>query len=294
VNGHVITLRQVRHRIGPAYERYLDRKQELAELRDKTLRDLVLRRLVVDESTRIGVVPDAEDLERHEERERLEAKRRGSTLEQMFRDFGMTRREWEENAREEIFWQRGSWYLTGRFPPYAYHEDRYRPAVDTWVGPAEVVAWGERHAEELGAPTSLHLRILDFRARAFGGAAASAGDALARARAAAEAAAARLAAGEAIEEVVRPGADGTPAPGGGLVGPVLPDGSIAGGTLRKEYLPWAFAPERKVGEVSEPLAVGEGWVILRLEQRTGARLPDPEAWAPAVTARLDGIRAAAA
>jgi hypothetical protein len=294
VNGHVITLRQVRHRIGPAYEQSLDRKEALAELRDKTLREIVLRRLVADESTRIGVVPDAEDMERYEERQRLEAKRRGSTLEQMFRDFGMTRREWEEKAREEIFWQMGTGYLTGRYPPYAYREDRYRPAVDPWVGPGEVVAWGERHAAELGAPASLHLRILDFRARAFGGPAVAGGDALARARAAAEAAAGRLAAGEPIEEVVKPGADGTPAPGGGIVGPVLPDGSITGGTLRKEYLPWAFAPERRVGDVSEPLAVGEGWVVLRLEQRTGARLPDPEAWAPAVSARLEEFRAAAA
>ena len=61
VNGKIITLREVRHAMGPAYDQGLNQRDELAAYVAARVRDLVIRRLVVEEAKRIGFASSDED-----------------------------------------------------------------------------------------------------------------------------------------------------------------------------------------------------------------------------------------
>jgi hypothetical protein len=265
VNGKVITIAEVRHRIQDSYDRNLDQRDLLAVQVNKEVGNLVLQRLVIDEGTRVGIdVTDAE-MEENEEWAKKAAKERGDTLELYLQNIGISRDEWSRIQRDRFLELRSRGYLTGRFPDRAYDVDRFRPSVETWVRPSEILAWGRRNRADIERPESVTLRFLyllriDFPdAERFEGVA---GD-LER----------RFRAGEASVAGL-----GRPFPGtgeGGLHPPVT-----RASRLRQEYLDWAFAPGRAAGDVSERFLTSGGLVVLRLEGRTEAGIPDVDEWGP--------------
>lgn len=287
VNGSVITLREVRHAMGPAYEQYLDRREELAAFVNARVKDLVLRRLVIEEGKRIGFASSDEDLERETERAERKAAEAGSTLEQTLRDLGMTRREWDDRTRDDILYQRALFYFTGQFPDRFYAEDRYRPAVDFYVSPGEIRAYGARHGAELGVlrPAEATLRFIDLRVDAFRGAGVTDAEAWRRCERAMDGAEERIRDGESFADVAKAVSMGPEAPRGGLAGPFRRDSP-----LREEFLAWAFREGRKDGDLSPRFRLPSGLVLVRMERLEPERTSPIEEWAPAVRARLVDLK----
>ena len=281
VNGKVITLRQVRHRMGPAYEQYLDRRDDLARLVHARARDLVEQQVVVEEAKRVGLRVTDEDMDRDEEQQEMEAAKKGDTVEQYLHDMGMTRREWDENRRNDIYYGRARYYFTGEAPARFYAEDRFRPRVDIFVTPDEVRAFGEAHRAEIETPESAAIRVIDLRRDSFREAGSDDEEAWRRCGLAMDAVEERLRAGEPFADVARQVSQGPEAPRGGLMDPFGREGSI-----RPEYREWAFADGRKEGEVSPRMRLPTGYVILSLEKREAARSPAIEEWGPRVRASL--------
>ncbi len=290
VNGQVITLGQIRHELGPSYEQYLDRREVLDGIVKKKVRDLVLRRVVAAEGKRVGVSVNDEDMERDEEREARRAAAAGSTIEQMIRDFGITRREWDENRRDKILFMRSQAYFLGMFPDVAYNADRFRPGVEAWVSPAEVRAWGERHRPVLDRPRTATVRILYLCAEDFAPPGGGVEEGWRVCRAALDGFLERLRAGEPFADLADLGRRFPGAGPGGLYPPV----TSASGDLRSQYREWAFADERSEGDVSPPMKVPAGYVVLRLEKREDAASPDIEEWGPLAHAEIEGRRRALA
>ena len=286
VNGHVIPLGQVRHDMGPAYDQYLDRRDVLTGFVNKKVRDLVLRTIVTGEGKRVGLSVNAEDMERDEERQAKQAAAAGSTIEQTIRDFGMTRREWDENRREKILFARSQAYFMGLFPDFAYNADRFRPGVESWVSPAEVRAWGERHRTDLDRPRTATVRILYLCAADFAGPGVSDDEAWRRCSAALDALEERLKAGDSFATVADLGRRFPGAGEGGLYPPV----TSTSGDLKSQYREWAFADARRPGDVSPRMKVPAGFVVLRLEKREDAASPDIEEWGPMAHAEIEGRR----
>ena len=290
VNGRVITLAQVRHDMGPAYEQYLDRRDVLAGFVAKKVRDLVQRRIVIDEGKRIGLSVIDEDMDRDEEKEARKAAAAGTTIEQNLRDFGMTRREWDEARRERMLYQRSQAYIMGLFPDFAYDVDRYRPSVDAYVSPSEIRRWGKRHRAVLDSPKTVSLRILFLVAEDFSPAGGTVDDAWRLCGEALDAVEKRLEAGEPFAAVTALGRRFPGAGEGGLYPPV----TSASGDLRSQYREWAFAPERKAGDRSGRMKVPAGFVVLFVEGIAEARSPDIEDWGPVAHAEIEGRRRALA
>lgn len=290
VNGEVIPLGRVRHDMGPAYDQYLDRREVLAGFVTKKVRELVLRRLVVAEGKRVGLTVSEEDMDRDEEREARRAKAGGSTIEQMLRDFSMTRREWDETRREKILYFRAQYYLLGQFPDFAYATDRFRPSVEAWVSPAEIRAWGARHRADLDRPRTATVRILYLCAEDFAQPGDDADAAWRRCTAALDALEERIRAGEPFAALADLGRRFPGAGEGGLYPPV----TASSGDLKSQYREWAFSDERKEGDVSPRMKVPSGWVVLRLEKREDAASPDIEEWGPIARAEIEGRRRALA
>jgi hypothetical protein len=290
VNGQVIPLGQVRHAMGPAYDQYLDRRDVLTGFVNKKVRDLVVRRLVVAEGKRVGLSVSDEDMDRDEEREAKRAAAAGSTIEQMIRDFSMTRREWDENRRETILFLRSQAYFMGLFPDFAYAADRFRPCVEAWVSPAEVRAWGERHRADLDRPRTATVRILYLCVADFAQPGDGDEDAWRRCAAALDALEGKLKAGEPFAAVAELGRRFPGAGEGGLYPPV----TSGSGDLKSQYREWAFSDERKEGDVSPRMKVPAGYVVLRLEKRDDAASTDIEEWGPVARAEIEARRRALA
>lgn len=287
VNGRVLTLREVRHAMGPAYDQYLDRREDLARFVQARVKDLVIRRLAIEEARRIGFTVDDEDLERETERAERAAAEAGTTLAQTIRDLGMTRREWDDRTRDDILFQRALYYFTGQFPGRFYDEDRFRPAVDFFVRPGEIRAYGEKHREELGIlrPAQATLRVLDLRKDSFRGPGATEEEAWRLCGRAVDAVEERLRAGESFADLARELSAGPEAPTGGLVGPFLREGP-----LRAEYREWAFREGRAEGDVSQRLRLPSGYVLLYMERLEPERVRPIEEWAPEARERLLNLK----
>jgi hypothetical protein len=284
VNGHLITLRQVRHRM-PQYDQFLEDRAGLARYVNAQVREMVLQRLLIDEGKRIGLSVNDEDMEYQEEMLAKRARAAGTTVEQTIRDMSMSRSEWDQEQRDRILSMRAQYYMVGAAPDAAYSEERFRPSVDPYVGPSEVRAWGERHRATLEKPESAVLRILWVPLEAAAVEGAPEDEAWRKCGEAVDALEARLAAGEPFAKVADssrryPGADE-----GGLKGPVFRDSPFP-----QQFKDWAFAPERRPGDRSERLRRGPGYVVLHLESRTEASRPDIEEWGAAARARLEGLR----
>jgi hypothetical protein len=286
VNGQVILLRQVRHLIGPGYEEYMSRLDDLTVMVHERTRELVIRRLVVDEGKRIGLsVPD-EELARDEERQEKEARKRGSTVELTIKEYDMTRREWDQSRREEILFGMTQYYMAGFAPDVVYSEERFRPCVDFYVSPRDVRAWGERNRAGIDVPESVMLRVLCVNAGDFAGDGVSGAEAMKRCGAALDAFEARLKAGEPFARLADEGYRYPGTASGGLLGPVRRDSPSPPEQLRE----WAFAPEREPGDVSERMRRGAGFVILYLEKREKAVHPAIEEWGARERARMENLR----
>jgi len=82
-------------------------------------------------------------------------------------------------------------------------------------------------------------------------------------------------------------------PGAGPGG-LYPAVTSTSGDLRSQYREWAFADERTEGEISAPMKVPAGYVVLRLEKREDAVKPDIEEWSPLARAEIEGRKRALA
>jgi hypothetical protein len=271
--------------MGPAYEQFLPFREELAAKVNAELRKLILRRVVVQEALRLGLDATEEMMEEEEKRYREMARKKGSTLEQSWRDQGITAREWRDDLRDGLTEFRALMFFTGQFHPSAYREEVFRPSVDLFVAPEEIRAWGESNRAEVEKSASATLRILDLRDDAFRGEGAGDGEARERCAAAAEEARRRALAGEPFADLVRALSQGSDAAEGGLLGPILPDGP-----QRREFREWAFAPERLPGAVSEPMRMPAGFVLLYLESRQDARAVPIEEWGPVARDRIERVK----
>ena len=285
VNGKTIVLREVRAEIGVSWEHYLDRRPDLIRLAEVRLRGIVVRRLLVAEANRIGLPVAEDELERAEAEQRKQAEAGGTTLDQHARDMGTTRREMAERLREGLLAQRAEWYFTGLFPPSQYNEDFFRPSVDLFVTPDEVRAWGRANPEKISFAPWARIRLLDLRADEFRSEGGSESEARARCLAAAEKARDRALAGESFGDLVRELSQGFGREDGGLLPPMRPTGSE-----RPEYRAWAFAPDRKAGDVSAPIPLSSGAVVLYLEDRSeGGERPIAE-WGAEARNELEAIK----
>jgi peptidyl-prolyl cis-trans isomerase SurA len=289
VNGEVLTLRHVRHRMGRAYDEFLDQRDQLAQLVQKETRGLVLERLVIAEAKRLGLTVSDEEMEEMEEAEAKQAAKSRTTVAQTLLDIGITRREWEQGLRDRRLQARAYWFFTGLFPERFYSEEVYRPAVDAYVSPGEVRAWGEANRERLETPDQATLRVIDLRVTPHREAGATEEEAWRLCAAAVDGVEARLRAGEEFAAVAREVSAGPEREEGGLVGPIRPDGPV-----RAEFRDWAFRPGRKDGDVSERIRLPMGYVLLRMERREEARRPGIEEWGPGAREQLEGWKREAA
>jgi hypothetical protein len=285
VNGRTIVLREVRIQFGPSWENYLNRREDLLRLADERLRAIVLRRLLVAEAERIGLTLPEGVLEKEEERQRKAAEAEGTTLDQHARDMGTTRREMSQATAERLMADQARAFFTGYYPPHAYDADTFRPSVDFFVSPDEVRAWGRAHPDRVSVPASARLRLLDLRVDEFRRDGASDAEARAACLAAAERARDRARAGEGFADLVRELSHGYGREEGGLLPPMGPTGSE-----RAEYRAWAFAPERKVGDVSDPIPLPSGAVVLYVEERSGGGTLPIAQWGPIAREELEGIK----
>src|SRR5258706_2305422 len=169
VNGQVVTLRQVRQAIGPDYESLMGDDEGFAALVEAKVRELVVRRLVIDEGKRLKFPVRDEYVEREEERQEKEAERRNSTIARHINDFGMTRREWDQNLREDILFQMTQYSLAAFAPSNSYSEDVFRPCVEAYVSPVDVRDWGGRNPAFIDVRESVVLRVLCTSAADFFG-----------------------------------------------------------------------------------------------------------------------------
>ena len=281
VNGKVITIRQVRQKMGPSYEQYLDHPEDLARLVHARARDLVEQQVVVEEAKRVGLRVTDEDMEWDEEQQEKEAAKKGDTVDQYLHDVGMTRREWDENRRNDIYYGRARYYFTGAAPARFYAEDRFRPSVDTFVTTDEVRAFGEAHRSEIETPETATIRVIDLRRDSFREAGTDDEEAWRRCGLAMDAVEERLRAGEPFADVARQVSEGPEASRGGLCDPFGREGSIL-----SAYREWAFAGGRTEGEVSRRMRLPTGYILLRLEKHEAARSPSIEEWGPGVRASL--------
>ena len=195
----------------------------------------------------------------------------------------MTRREWDDRTREDVLYQRALFYFTGQFPDQFYDEERYRPAVDFFVRPGEIRAFGEAHRAEFGieSPPSATLRFLDLRVDSYREAGSPESAAWDRCAKAMDAAEERLHDGTPFADLAREISEGPEASRGGLAGPFL-----AGDPLREEYRSWAFREGRKDGDVSPRFRNPAGLVLVYMERFEPARSQPIEEWAPRVREHL--------
>jgi hypothetical protein len=198
---------------------------------------------------------------------------------------GTTRREMAERLREGLLAQEAQWYFTGLYPASHYNEDFFRPSVDIFVTPDEVRAWGRAHPEKVSVVPWARIRLLDLRADEFRGPDGGDADARTRCLAAAENARERALAGASFGDLVRELSHGPGREEGGLLPPMRPTGSE-----RPEYREWAFAPDRKAGDVSAPIPLPSGAVVLYLEDRSeGGEKPISE-WGAEARNELEAIK----
>lgn len=291
VNGQVITLREIRHSMGPAYDQYLDRTEELARFVRRKVLERLLRRIVVEEAKRIGISVDDEEIEKETERQEKRAAEAGSTLDRTIQDQGMTRREWDDDLRDDMLFFRARAYFTAMVPDRLYDRiydaDRFRPSVDPHATPEEVRAFGEAHAEDLGirSPARATLRVLDLRWDAFRGPGVPEEEARRACGKAMDAVEERLRAGESFADVARELSRGPEAAEGGLLAPFGRDAD-----LRQEYREWAFREGRKDGDLSARIPLSTGLVILRMEKLEAERVRPIEEWAPEARARILDVK----
>jgi hypothetical protein len=286
VNGKVITLRQIRHLVGPMYEQSLDKPEMLEAYIAAKTQDLVLKQLVLDEAEKLGIRATDDEMKRDLETEEEKAAKRDTTVEQMLMDQGITRREWDQDRRERICYQFADQYFSGYAPDKWYREESFRPSVDPYVGPGETLRWALDHREKvMDVPESATIRILDLRKDSFGGPGAGENEKWSLCGEAMDAAVARVRGGESFADVARVVSEGPEAPAGGLL-----DGVRRSAPLRAEYLDWIFAEETKEGDISPRLRLPTGFVVLLLEKRNAARTLSAEEWGPWVRAQLETSR----
>ncbi len=286
VNGKVITLRQVRHQLGPTYEQNLDQRELLIKAIEARTQDLVLKQLILDEAQKLGMGVSDEDMREDLEEQEERAASRGTTVEQNLIDQGITRREWDQERRERINVRQASMYFQGYGLDKWYREEFFRPSVDPYVSPDEVRRWGEGHAElVMFQQESASFRILDLRKDDFGGPDATDRERRRLCAEAMDAALARVQAGESFGEVVRAVSRGPEAADGGLV-----VGVSRRSPYRQEYLDFVFGESTRSGDVSPKIEVPTGCIVLLLEERKEASSRPIEVWAPAVRRRLEEMR----
>ncbi len=287
VNGRVIAQRQVRHSFGASWDQYLSDPETLRRQVDRRVIEMVRERLVIEEGTRLGITLDEDEWERLLRDQEKRAAEQNTTIDREVRLLGMTRREWEEQLRDRRLHLIAATVFTGGTYMRRTREP-YRPAVDTFVAPGEVLAWGERHPEEVRLPGSVTVRVIDLRADRFRDEGArSDGEAWAAARDAADAALARIRAGEEFSDLAREVSHGREAADGGLIEPL-----VEGRRDRvAAVVDWAFAGDRAPGDVSPPLRGPAGYFVLRCDGREEARTAPIEEWGPRVRSRLEGFKA---
>ncbi|MHC4820694.1 MAG: peptidylprolyl isomerase [Planctomycetota bacterium] len=295
VNGRTISLREIRHRMGPSYDAYLNRRDDLEVLVRKTVRDEVLRHLVTEEAKRVGLDVNEEEMRRIRENWEKQAAARQTTLEMTISDLGMTRREWEDQQRRSYLYDKAVRLFTG-LNKWQMTAAPYFPSVDVYVSPAEIRTYGERHPEISLVPASATLRVIDLRWSRF-----QEGDDVSEEAAwgacgrALDLAEERIRDGESFADVARDISHGPEAKTGGLLGPfdnqgnmVMADGSRR--RLRKEYVRWAYSPDRREGDTSERLKMRFGFLVFHLVNRVEEHRAPIEEWGPNVRAALERIK----
>ena len=277
VNGEVVSYRDV----------LLEAETRLAAIDDPevrrtteetTLLELVIQRLVDRAAVEAQIEVSRDELLRVRSKKVHEIERNGGKLEAFLAERGITAREFDELLRKRVRDERWMYAAmgTGDAPTV-----RVRAMTETYVRPADVRAFYDGNVAEFHEPATARVRKLKIAADLT---AADADAAKAAAKATAEKALARLRAGEDWVPVFREfGADpAEPDPEDGLL--VL--------TEKGKFAPWIeeFAFEKPRGTVSDVLAYGTSFYILRAEGLTPERqIPFDEAQ-PVIDRQLRNAR----
>jgi len=260
VNGDVITYREVLTRVGPQLAA-LRIASERKALEEQSLMQIVRQRVVYQAAVQASVPVHQSEVEGQVQENLHDLERTGATLEAYLRERGLTRREYEESIRREMASQKFMLAAIGR---NAHQGVRVRPRADTYVSPAEVKKYYERHPAQFRHPATARVRMLvvktDFLADDREQAVRAARKHCAQARE-------RLAAGEDWVPVYREMADRKE-------GAAPLDGLLTIRKGEKAYAPWIeeFGFTQEAGTLSAVIQQGSTFVLLYSEGATEARL----------------------
>jgi parvulin-like peptidyl-prolyl isomerase len=278
VNEEVITFRSLVAEYGEAFRTIGNEDPEVVrQVIDSYSLRLIQFLLLAQAAEKMGFNVTKEDLERVAKFEDEEARKRGTTLEEDLLARGIERWQWDADQMR-LMKIRSFYAVTlGSVRP---DNPMYRARADTFVRPAEVRAWYERHPEEFKEEERASLQAIFVRNSSF----ETEGRSPAEARLAAEQAArsliARARGGEDFAKIM---AEAQPEPLEAFREP-LKRGD------RKDDAVEAFAWSAKQGDISDPVPLKSGFLVLRLARRTVNRVVPFEEARPAIEENLGALK----
>ncbi len=265
VNDEIITFRSLVAEYGEALRNIGDEDpQVVREVIDRYSLRLVQFRLLAQAAEKMEFNITKADVERVAKAEDEEAKKRGTTLEKDLEERGVARWEWE---RDQLRLLKIRSFYAVALGDVKTENPKYRALADTFVRPSEVQAYYDRHPEMFHETEQAFLQAVFVRLADHQKEGLSAGEVRAAAEQAAQAIAARARGGEdfaaLVKEVHKEPLEVFREP--------LSRGARNGDDVEK------FAWSAKPGDVSDPVPLRTGFLVLRLDRRTTERnRPFPE------------------
>lgn len=275
VNDQIITVRTILAEIGDAVEaaRQPEDDSKSAEeranervrmlLMEYSLR-LVMRRLQLETAEKLGVTVTKDDMVRAVASAEAAAQKRGTTLEEDLRARGEPRWEWEGRQRRIILGDKYMAMAMGEMQPVS---PETRAIADTRVRPTEIRSYYDRHREDFrqekaAKVDAIFLRYVDFDSDRNPGTDA---ETWANNRARSIIARARGGAGGGGEPFDRLVKEVHGEPLSAFQNPFKP--GERNGDFVEEFA-WGAA----IGDVSDPIPLPPGLLILKLVSKTGDRV----------------------
>ncbi|MCU0725355.1 MAG: peptidylprolyl isomerase [Planctomycetes bacterium] len=278
VNDEVITFRSLVAEYGEALRAIGNEDPEVVrQVVDSYALRLIQFRLLAQAAEKMAFNVTPEDIERVAEFEDEEARKRGTTLEADLEARGIERFEWEAD-QVRLMKIRSFYAITlGSVRP---DNPKYRARADTFVRPAEVRAWYDRHIAEYREEERATLQAIFVRTAAFEKDGATPVEARQAAERAALVLIARARGGEDFGKLL---SEAQPEPLEAFREP-LKRGDRKGDAVEE------FAWSAKQGDVSEPVALKSGFLVLRLARRTENRLVPFEEARPGIEETLGALK----
>jgi hypothetical protein len=158
VNGDVVTYRDLLVRIGPQLA-VVEGEDAKAKLEHDELMTVLRERVLAHAARAAGVEVSRDDLEQDRRRRVREIERSGGTLEAYLNERGMTRREFDEQARSELAVDRFLLAAIGQ----GDGQVRVRAMTDTYVSPADCQRYYERNPSAFQQEAGARVRVFAVR-----------------------------------------------------------------------------------------------------------------------------------